>query len=221
VPASSVEGTHQTVKIDLYALKPASLRLVRPLEDTCIRAGVSADALTGLAVVVSVAGGVAIALSPALPWLLLFVPLAAAARLVCNLLDGGVARRTGTSSPRGELFNEIGDRVSDVAFLVAPLAVDGVPAGLVVAAVVAALLSSVVGIAARAAGGPRLYGGILSKPGRMAVVAIAAVVALVGGDPAGTWSVALTVLAAGAGLTVLMRFREALRVLPGPRTGPR
>jgi CDP-diacylglycerol--glycerol-3-phosphate 3-phosphatidyltransferase len=211
---------HRTVKIDLYALKPASLRLVRPLEDACVRAGVSADSLTLLAIVVSLAAGVAIALSPTVPWLLLLVPLAATARLVCNLLDGGVARRTGTSSPRGELLNEVGDRVSDVAFLVAPLAVEGVLTVVVVAALVAALLSSLVGIAARAAGGPRLYGGILSKPGRMAVVAIAAVVILVGADPAGTWTLALAVLAIGAGLTFAMRLREAFRVLPGPRPGP-
>jgi CDP-diacylglycerol--glycerol-3-phosphate 3-phosphatidyltransferase len=206
------------VKIDLYALKPASLRLVRPLEDACIRFGVSADALTLLAVAVSVAGGAAIALSPALPALLLVVPVAAAARLIANLLDGGVARRTGTSSARGELLNEVGDRVSDVAFLVAPLSVDGVPPVLVVAAVVTALLASFVGVTARAAGGPRLYGGILSKPGRMAVVAVAACVALAG-DPAATWTAALAILALGAGLTVLARLRTALRVLPGPRGG--
>jgi archaetidylinositol phosphate synthase len=203
------------MKIDLYALKPASLRLVRPLENACVRFGIGADALSVLSVVVAIVAAGAIVLSPSVPILLLVVPIAAAARLSCNLLDGAVARRTGTQSARGELVNEVTDRLADTAFLAAPIAAAGVSAPLVLAAVVAALIASYVGIATRAAGGPRLYLGILSKPGRMVLVSAGAIAAYLG-DDATAWNVALALVAVGAAVTAAHRTMTALRILPGP-----
>ena len=52
---------------------------------------------------------------------LIVVPVAASLRLVLNLLDGALARRTGRIHARGELFNEVGDRLADVLML-APVA---------------------------------------------------------------------------------------------------
>lgn len=166
----------------LYGLKPASQRLVRPIEDLLVARGVSPDAITGAAVVVAAAGGSCLALAGRAPALMLAIPVLAAARLVLNILDGTVARRTGRSRPVGELWNELGDRVADVLFIGGLAFHPSVEPRLALAAVIAALLASYAGVVARAAGGRRQYGGIMSKPGRMIVLAVAAPAAYVTGD---------------------------------------
>ena len=199
------------MSINLYRLKPASLRAVEPLVAFCLRRGVQPDTLTLLAVPVALAGAVAIGVSPLLPGLLLLVPVAAALRLVLNLLDGAVARRTGASHPRGELYNEIGDRVGDVLLLGAPALVPDVEGRAVLLGVLLAVLASYVGITVRAAGGRRLYHGILAKPGRMVLLAVAAPLSLAAGPVA--WNGYAVVLIVGAALTFAARSRTALRDL--------
>jgi len=181
--------------VGLYGLKPASQRLVRPIEDVLVARGVSPDAITGVAVVTAAAGGACLALAGQAQVLLLVVPVLAAVRLVLNILDGTVARRTGRSRPVGELWNELGDRAADVLFIGGLAFNPSVEPRLALGAVIAALLASYAGITARAAGGRRQYGGIMSKPGRMIVLAIAAPVAYVAGDG--------RVLAGAAGLILI------------------
>src|SRR5690349_634284 len=108
--------------MDLYASKAAINARLLPVVDRLAAAGITPDQVTLAAIPVALAGGAALLLSPQAPWLLLVVPLLIVLRLVLNLLDGNLARRTGRMHPRGELFNEVGDRIADVAFL-APVAV--------------------------------------------------------------------------------------------------
>lgn len=199
------------MSMNLYRLKPASLRAVQPLVEFCVRRGIRPDTLTLLAVPVAFVGAAAICASSAVPGLLLLVPLAAALRLILNLLDGAVARRTGASHPRGELYNELGDRVGDVLLLGAPATLPGVEGRAVLLGVILAILASYVGITVRAAGGSRLYHGILAKPGRMALLAVAAPLSLAAG--AAVWNGYAVILIVGAGLTVAARLRTAIRDL--------
>ena len=73
------------------------------------------------AIPVAVLAGACLLGSSVVPVLLVLVPFLAALRLTLNLLDGAVARRSGRMHPRGELYNEVGDRICDIAFL-APVA---------------------------------------------------------------------------------------------------
>lgn len=196
----------------LYRLKPASQRLVEPLADTLAARRVSPDAISATAIVVAAAGGACLAGSTAVPALLLLVPVVAAARLILNLLDGMVARRTGTARPMGEVWNEVGDRVGDLLFIGALALVPAVGPALGLAAAIAALLASFVGLAARAAGGRRLYGGILSKPGRMFVLAVAAPLAFILSDPR-VLAAGATILLVGGGVTFLQRLWTATHEL--------
>jgi CDP-diacylglycerol--glycerol-3-phosphate 3-phosphatidyltransferase len=197
--------------MNLYRLKPASLRLVEPLIEFCVRRRIRADTLTLLAVPVAVIGAAAIVVSSLVPGLLLLVPLATAVRLVLNLLDGAVARRTAASHPRGELYNEVGDRVADVLLLGAPALLPGVDGRAVLLGVLLAVLASYVGITVHAAGGPRLYTGILAKPGRMVLLSVAAPLSIAAGPVA--WNGYAVVLIVGAGLTLAARWQAALRDL--------
>mgnify|MGYP001812058575 FL=1 len=194
----------------LYRIKPAAQRLVDPLVDGCVARGISADALTLAAMPVAALGGLCLALSEALPVALLAVPLLAAARLVLNLIDGQVARRSGTEHPWGEVLNELGDRVADVLFIAGLAFVAAVGPLLALSAVIAALLASYAGVVARATGAPRGYGGVMSKPGRMIVLAVAAPLAFVVGAGwplvAGAWIILL-----GSLVTLAQRLRSTWR----------
>lgn len=198
--------------MDLYAGKAAMLGRLAPLVERLVRAGVSADAVTLAALPVAALAALCLALSPAAPALLLAVPVLAGLRILLNLLDGAVARRTASSHPRGELFNELGDRLADIAFL-APVAIlPGASPTIVLLGVTIGVLASYVGITTRAAGGERIYRGILSKPGRMALLSVAALAWLVVGDAAWTWFGPLLLL--GTFLTLLERVAIAVRRLP-------
>jgi phosphatidylglycerophosphate synthase len=149
--------------------------------------------------------------SPSMPGLLLAVPMLAVARLVVNLLDGAVARRSGRTHPRGEFYNELGDRVTDVAFLAPVAFLPGADRATVLLGVLGAVLASYAGLAARAAGGQRIYRGILSKPGRMVLLAGFAIAALVAGSDA--WSLFGPLLLLGTVLTLVERVFLAVRRL--------
>jgi CDP-diacylglycerol--glycerol-3-phosphate 3-phosphatidyltransferase len=198
--------------VDLYAGKTAMLGRLAPLVGRLAEAGISADALTLAALPVAALAAACLALSPSAPALLLAIPILAGLRILLNLLDGAVARLTGRSHPRGELLNELGDRLADVGFL-APVAIlPGASPTIVLLGVVVGVLASYVGITARAAGGERIYRGILSKPGRMTLLSVAAIAAFVAGDVAWTWFGPLLLL--GTSLTLVERIAIALRRLP-------
>jgi CDP-diacylglycerol--glycerol-3-phosphate 3-phosphatidyltransferase len=203
-----IEGT----AIDLYRVKPAILRGLEPLLGRLERTAVSPDALTLAAIPISALAGVAILVSPGVPIALLFVPVAAAIRLLLNLLDGALARRTERTHPRGAFYNELGDRTADVLMLAPVAFVPGAIAQTVWLGVVFAVLASFTSVAAQAAGAQRTYRGILSKPGRLVLLSGFAIAALIVGPAA--WGPFGPVLALGAFLTLAERVLLGIRTLP-------
>jgi phosphatidylglycerophosphate synthase len=198
--------------VNLYASKSAINARLLPLVDRLLAAGISPDAITLAAIPVALLGSAALLASPAQPVVLLAMPVLVAGRLVLNLLDGNLARRSGRIHPRGELFNEVGDRLADIAFLAPVAFLPGASSSIVLLGVAAALLASYVGITTRAAGGPRLYRGVLSKPGRMVLLVVCSLWALFAG-PAVPWGVFGPVLLVGGLLTLAERLFVAVRTL--------
>jgi CDP-diacylglycerol--glycerol-3-phosphate 3-phosphatidyltransferase len=187
------------------------VRGLEPVVEWLARAGVSPDAITLAGIPVGVVAGGCLLLSPTMPPLLLAIPPLAALRLVLNLLDGALARRTGNIHPRGELYNELGDRLADIAFLAPVAFLPGANQATVLLGVVGAVFASVAGLAPRAAGGERLYRGILSKPGRMVLLAVFAVAVLIAGP--GGWGPFGPLLLAGTVLTAIERIVVGVRRL--------
>lgn len=197
--------------MDLYRSKSALVRGLEPVVGWLARAGVSPDAVTLAAVPVGVVAGGCLLLSPTVPALLLAIPLLALVRLVLNLLDGALARRTGRTHALGELYNELGDRLADIVFLAPVAFLPGANQPLVLLGVLGAVLASFAGLAPRAAGGDRIYRGILSKPGRMALLSVFAVAALVAGPAA--WGPFGPLLLIGTTLTAIERIVVGIRRL--------
>ncbi len=87
-------------------------RSLRPVGSGLKKAGITADQLTVLGLLLSVACAAVIANG----WLFVGWCLLAASA-VPDVLDGAVAKASGTSSPRGAFFDSVVDRVSDTVVL--------------------------------------------------------------------------------------------------------
>ena len=194
----------------LYSVKPWFVRRLRGIEDALVERRVSPDTLTIAAIGVSVATGAVLAAGGALsePLLWLLVPPLGLVRLALNALDGAVARRIGGGSPFGEVMNEMGDRLGDVA-LIAPLAFVISPA-LALSALACALLASAAGVAGRSVSGVRLAGGPMGKADRVAVLAVSAGAAALTASTL-PFVIAAWVIAAGSVVTMGLRIATLAR----------
>ncbi|MBI5880458.1 MAG: CDP-alcohol phosphatidyltransferase family protein [Chloroflexi bacterium] len=172
---------------------------------------VSADALTLSAVLLAALGGGLLAASPQSPLLLVAVPFCLLGRLMLNVLDGQVARATGTAHPAGELFNEFADRVSDLLVFGGLAWACDSPLGWAVISLI--LLSSYVDILGKSLTGQRTYAGIMGKGDRMIWLSLCALAVAISGW-SGVWTLCWVVLAAGALVTTLQRLKAIRQVLP-------
>lgn len=194
----------------LYDLKPAFQTLLRPLLRSLHRAGITANQITLLALLASLALGLLLTLHPA-PALFLLLPGFLLVRMALNAIDGMLAREFNQQSKLGAVLNEAGDVLSDAALYLPFAVLPGADAIAVVVMVLLANLTEFVGVIAQTVGAARRYDGPLGKSDR--AFALGAYALLVGlYAPALAWSPwlfwALTALCA---LTCLNRARRALQ----------
>jgi CDP-diacylglycerol--glycerol-3-phosphate 3-phosphatidyltransferase len=196
--------------VSVYELKPRFQSLLRPACDRLASAGVTANAVTLAAALLSLLHGAWIALDPTSRLALLLLPLTLFVRMALNAIDGMLAREHGMKTRLGAVLNEIGDVVSDAALYLPLALVPGVSGPLVVVALVAAIVSEMTGVLGQALGGLRRYDGPMGKSDRAAAFGLLAFVLGVGVSP-GLWSTLLVAaVAALAILTILTRARGAL-----------
>ncbi len=151
----------------IYSTKSKWQGALRPVVAFCVQKRIHPDVLTvgGLGLSFAAAGALWLAGSN-INWLWL-VPPCVLLRLVLNLLDGQVARALGLADAWGEVKNEFGDRVADVAVFLG-LAFGGyADARLTALALALILCGSYLSILSKALGGARLYNGIFGKGDRM------------------------------------------------------
>ena len=169
--------------------------------------GVSADAISAAGMFCGLLAGLLLALAPGQgAWAWLAGALCVQLRLLANMLDGMVAVARNVASPRGELWNEVPDRVSDTAALVGL----GVAAGdlaLGTGAALAAMATAYVRAVGKGAGAGSDFSGPMAKQQRMFVVTLVAIACAL--LPA-AWTamlpaIALWVILAGSLLTTLRR----------------
>ncbi|MCE5268463.1 MAG: hypothetical protein LLG00_11320 [Planctomycetaceae bacterium] len=144
----------------------------------CVRLGIHPDAISYGSVGASALAGVAFWWSGALPWLLIPAVLLCYLRLWFNMLDGMVALASNKASLRGELLNDLPDRVSD-AIVFAGVAHSGlchVVTGYWAA--IFALWTAYVGTFGQVVGVGRQFGGIMAKPWRMVTLHVGAWITL-------------------------------------------
>lgn len=149
----------------IYRLKPAFQALLRPLVRRLAVAGVTANAVTVAALLISVVLGVVLFAFPQ-PLLFLLLPLWMFLRMAFNAVDGMLAREFGQQSVLGAYLNELADVVSDAALylpfaLIAPFGWQWV--GLVI---LLAVISEMAGALGPMVGASRRYDGPMGKSDR-------------------------------------------------------
>lgn len=168
----------------MTAYEPASRRPIagvfrstaHALVNVAVRAGIHPDVFSYLSIVAAGIAGVLFWQSSRHPKFLILGVVFALIRLWLNMFDGMVAVAAGKSSKRGEIINDLPDRVSDIVIFIG-MAHSGwchrLPAYWVA---ISALLVAYVGITGQAVGVQREYSGIMSKPWRIALLSVGAVI---------------------------------------------
>ena len=189
----------------------------------CVRWGIHPDVISCGSIIASLLAAVSFWQSGRWTGLLIAAPPFCYLRLWMNMLDGMVALASGKASPRGEIVNELPDRISDV-LIFAGVAHSGLCHPLSgYWAMILALLTAYVGTLGQAAGAQREFSGVMSKPWRMLTLHAGAWITLAiiwfnhgqirrAGLTALDWT--FLVIIAGCIQTIAVRLVRILRALP-------
>lgn len=196
--------------MSIYQLKPAFQGLLRPGVVRLHAWGVTANQVTLLACVISVALGLGLFFlePPTLAYAL--IPLWMFVRMAFNAVDGMLAREHGQQTPLGAFLNELTDVVSDAAlYLPFVLVLPGHPfwVGLVI---VLAGLSEFAGALGTTVGASRRYDGPMGKSDRAFVFGALGLVVSLGWTMPGWTALLMPLLAVLIALTTVRRVRSAL-----------
>jgi phosphatidylglycerophosphate synthase len=136
----------------------------------CVARNVHPDVISLTSIVASALAAACFAFAGRWPLLLIVAPLLCYVRLWLNMLDGMVALASGTASPRGEIFNELPDRISDILIFVGIAHSSWCHPLLGYWAAIASLMTAYVGTLGQAVAGRREFGGMMAKPFRMVML---------------------------------------------------
>src|SRR6266481_6110992 len=157
--------------------RPIAAGFQRTAEGTtrfCVRHGIHPDAISYLSILAALAAAICFWKSGHTRWLLIVAPLFCYLRLWFNMLDGMVAVAARKASARGEIVNDLPDRISDV-IIFAGVAHSGLMNPLIgYWTAILSLFTAYVGLFGQAIGGRREFGGIMSKPWRMVALGLGA-----------------------------------------------
>src|SRR5205085_690863 len=144
----------------------------------CVRFNIHPDAISYASVLAAAMAAVCFWKSGMHPWLLFVAPLFCYLRLWFNMLDGMVALAAGKASGRGEILNDLPDRISDVLIFAAVAHSGWMNPFVGYWAAIFALLTAYVGMFGQAVGVQREFSGLMSKPWRMVTLHLGAWITL-------------------------------------------
>jgi len=197
--------------MSIYALKPRFQDLLRPLVTKLDARGITANQVTVLTCVISVALGIGLIALTATPTAFLLIPVWMFLRMALNAIDGMLAREFGHKSHLGAYLNELTDVISD-ACLYLPFAFLPHFQPLWVAVVI--FLSAVVemtGCVALLTGASRRYDGPFGKSDRAFVFGALALAVGLGVPVQGWQQIVFPLMALLCALTVVQRVRKGLQ----------
>ena len=203
--------------------------LLKQLAHWLAAKNVSPNVISLVGMAGAIVAGLALAATNLSPWPRTMFLLAAAGigiRALGNLLDGMVAVSTGKASPLGELFNEVPDRISDIAILLGAGYALSSNATLGLLAALTGLLVAYIRAEGKVTGAPQHYCGPMAKAERMLViVAVSVYCALtpanwqpalkVGGQTFGLMSIGLGIIVVGGIFTFIRRLKKISRDITG------
>ena len=199
----------------IYDLKPAFQKLLRPICAALAKAGVTANQVTVVALILSVVVGALFALNPSARWAALSIPVWLFLRMALNAIDGMLAREHHMKSELGGILNELSDVIADAALYLPFALVPGISPMLIVAVVFLSVLTEMAGVVAVQVGASRRYDGPMGKSDRAFVFGLLALLLGLGLGPDWWANAGLAIVALLAALTVVNRSTKALQELAG------
>lgn len=195
----------------LDRLRPLANRLITPFVSASVRLGLTANAISLMAFALALAAGVALYVAGSEPRWYLLAGVVVALNGLLDVVDGAVAKETGTASKAGDLLDHVLDRYADIV-IVGGLALGVGRYVLGLLAVTGVLMTAYLGTQAQAVGLGRIYGGLLGRADILVLVVVTSVVAAwIRADVLGLTVVEwlLVFLAVVSHMTALQRFARA------------
>lgn len=199
----------------LDEFRPVADELLEPFVSLLVRVGLTPDKVSLVAFLLAAGAAWSYYVAQTNPIWYLVGALLVLANGWLDLLDGALARRLEIASDGGDLLDHVLDRYADIC-IIAGLAAGVSQYALGLAAVTGVLMTSYLGTQSQAVGLDRVYGGLLGRADRLALVGLVTAVApVIDGEIVGLTIVGwlLVVFAVVGHMTALQRFYGALQAL--------
>lgn len=162
--------------ISVYQIKPAFQKLLQPVLNRLHAMGVSPNQLTLIAIIFSIGLGIMLLFYPEHRYFLLLLALGLLLRMALNALDGMMARQFNLQSKLGEVLNELGDVISDLAIILPLAIVPALDTWIIVGFAIMAVINEFAGLLGKAMGGERRYDGPMGKSDRALLIGLFCIV---------------------------------------------
>ncbi|MFB3765837.1 MAG: CDP-alcohol phosphatidyltransferase family protein [Methanotrichaceae archaeon] len=196
----------------LDGLRDKSKAVAEPFAATALKAGIAPNQLSVLSLIFAIASAVLYYLSSfsSSGNLLLFIAaLMVFLNALTDLVDGALARMTGSANFKGDFLDHIVDRYADIFILSGIVFAGYAPWPVGFLAISGVLLTSYIGTQAQAINFGRYYGGMMGRADRLVAIIIttfanAIYIDKIEGLPLLGWMVAVIMLSSH--ITALQRF---------------
>ena len=158
--------------ISVYKLKPKFQQLLNPILILFRRIGVSPNHITVFSVLFSVLIGYILFLAQENSLFYLFVALGLLFRMMLNALDGMMAKKYNLQSKTGEILNEVGDILSDIAIYFPFIYFEAITQEYVIGFLLLSVINEFCGLLAKIISGERRYDGPMGKSDRALLVGL-------------------------------------------------
>jgi|TARA_B110000238_G_C16054702_1_gene407716 CDP-diacylglycerol--glycerol-3-phosphate 3-phosphatidyltransferase len=158
--------------ISVYDIKPKFQKLLFPLLTVLRRLGITPNHITVFSILFSFLTGFLFLQATENKIFYLVVALGLLLRMGLNALDGMMANKYNLKSTKGEILNEIGDVISDIAIYFPLLYFENFKFEYVVLFIVLSVINEFCGVLAKSISGERRYDGPMGKSDRALFIGI-------------------------------------------------
>ena len=162
--------------ISVYKLKPKFQKLLQPLLLLLKRMGVAPNHITVFTIIFSIIIGYILFLGIQDRFWFLIVALGLLLRMMLNALDGMMAKQFNLQSKLGEILNEIGDVISDIAIYFPFIYFDSIKSEYVIIFIFLSIINEFCGVLAKLISGTRRYDGPMGKSDRAFLVGVICII---------------------------------------------
>ena len=162
--------------ISVYKLKPKFQKLLQPLLLLLKRMGVSPNHITVFTIIFSIIIGYILFLGIQDRFWFLIVAVGLFLRMMLNALDGMMAKQFNLESKLGEILNEIGDVISDIAIYFPFIYFESIKSEYVIIFIFLSIINEFCGVLAKLISGTRRYDGPMGKSDRAFLVGVICII---------------------------------------------